>query len=287
MSDERPNRPLSDSSIERVVVAVDGSPHSLEALRMAAHLAARLEASLLVLYVEDAVLAESAALPGTVEIRSLAVSAGTFTAVHVRRQFRLQSRRVRQAAWAAADEAGVEVEVRVLQGRVADAILEGASGAGLLALGQAGSPRSSRRRLGQTTRAVLEAACCPVLILRRQHHAEGPVLAVYDRSEQGRRALHYAIILARRLDASLTVFLLATSDEEADLLRHEVLEHYGARVRHLDTQAVPSLAAPLLSDALRREQAALVVVPAEAPHVQRAHLARLLHAANVPLLLFR
>ncbi|NIV32483.1 MAG: universal stress protein, partial [Anaerolineae bacterium] len=122
-------------TIRRILVALDASPHSLAALEAAVDLAARFEAELAGLFVEDENLLRLADLPFVSEI-------GVFTATRRRvdggemeRQIRVQGRRVREIFTVRTRRAQVTWSFRVVRGTVLSEVLSAASEADVLVLG--------------------------------------------------------------------------------------------------------------------------------------------------------
>ena len=78
----------STSSIKQILVAVDGSPSSLSALENSVELAARLNAELVGLFVEDINLLRATQLPFTREISFFSSGLRRLEAAELERQLR-------------------------------------------------------------------------------------------------------------------------------------------------------------------------------------------------------
>ena len=139
-----------------IVVGIDGSPPSRDALAWAVHLARQLDAG----------------------VRALQVSDDVFTAQRkgycTREQAEEWSATARREGIAAMrqmvedlgeEAAGIEVELDVLPGQPADVLVEASRDAQLLVVGPRGMGRL-RLLLGSVSLACLQQAHCPVVVVR-------------------------------------------------------------------------------------------------------------------------
>lgn len=189
MTDERA------TTFRRIVVGVDASAASLDAVAAAADLARRVGAELAGLFVEDEDLLRLAALPFARVVR---VPSGAREAIDreaAERELRAVAARAREAIERAASGRRVSASFRVRRGRVVAEVLAAAGEEDLLVLGTAGYRRSREAALGQTARAAAARAASSVLLLRRGGTVAGRVVAVDDASARAARA----ILLARAL----------------------------------------------------------------------------------------
>jgi nucleotide-binding universal stress UspA family protein len=147
-------------AVRRVVVAMDGSEHSLAAVRSVAAL--RLEPSMTVvlLGVVEPVRVPASA-PAIVQGRLLAAAAQL---EHERKQ---ELEQVLAGAAADLRGTGAAVETRTPIASPSEAILEAASSADLVVVGSRGLGGVKRLLLGSVSESVLREATCPVLIVKR------------------------------------------------------------------------------------------------------------------------
>ncbi|WP_106959894.1 universal stress protein [Streptomyces purpureus] len=142
--------------MESVVVAVDGSEHSLRALQWAARAAGLLSASLLVAHV----LPEDLQV-GLARIRSLGQDPQIADPV------------LETVKGSLAPRAGqLSVRYVSLEGSVAEALTQAARGAGMLVVGSRGRGGFASLLLGSTSRALAATAPCPVVVV--PHEARTP-----------------------------------------------------------------------------------------------------------------
>ena len=137
---------------ETIVVATDGSTHAERALTYARDLAVRDDAVVVVVHAFEAV-------PGYLgePMKS------DFTALHVHR-----GREIAQRAATMVEDAGVDVEVEVLQGPPAEAILNVAKAyeADLIVMGSRGQGEFTSLLLGSVSHRVLAHSTVPVLVVK-------------------------------------------------------------------------------------------------------------------------
>jgi nucleotide-binding universal stress UspA family protein len=144
--------------IERVLLAVDDTPGSLAATRVAVAIARELHARLRAVHVSTDHLFESA----------LAAATGS-PQVRTGRDIAAAALLDRVAALAAV--AGVDVETDLLAGNVAPAVLDAARtwAADLVVVGKSARTISGEPYVGAQTRQILEFAEQPVLVVPPAH----------------------------------------------------------------------------------------------------------------------
>lgn len=276
--------PSSPRAFRRILVALDGSPHSRAALRLAVALAADLEAELDGLFVKDENLLRAAQLPFTTEVRTHSVPPKTLSDRRVERQLRRQAERAEASLEDVAGSSGVTYNFRVVEGQVESELLRAAGEADLLAMGKT-STESSRRRLGSTSRTLLTESSTPVLVLRRTDYRRPPLFTYYDGSETARTALRVSARLAH--GASLTVFVPADDEADTEQLRDEVHEAVGGRTSQVQVRPLSAVEVDRLAPLARRAGPGLFVMPEGCAPLTRASLQRFLYELDGPLLVVR
>ena len=271
----------------RILVATNDSPHSRAALRMAAQLAAGLEAKLDSLFVKNQTLLRAAQIPFAKEVRTHSVAPQRLDTRRAQRQLHAQAERAEATVRTIAERADVDYAFRVVEGRVTHELIRAADEADLVALGKT-STQSSRRRLGTTTRAVLAEAPTPVLVLRQALRGRRPLFTYYDGSDAAQTALTVAAELAGRGDGHrLTVCLPPTDDATAQQLQAAVTTHCRGRVYAFQTHRLTNAEHQRLATFARRKGHGLVVLPESAAPLSRPRLQRFLYALDRPFLLVR
>ena len=180
----------------RILVGIDASAASLDALAAAASLAVRLGSELSGLFVEDEDILRLAALPFGDIVRSPGGDRERLDRASAEAGLRAVASRAREALERAASQRRVSFSFRVTRGRVIREVLAAAEGADLVVLGMAGHGRPARGALGATARAAAARAPSSVLLLARGARVDDGVVAVDDGTPAGSRALDAARRLA-------------------------------------------------------------------------------------------
>ncbi len=220
-------------SARRVLVGIDASAASLDALAAAASIAARLGSELAGLFVEDEDLLRLAAFPFGDLVRAPGGARERLDRASAESALRAVASHVREVLERTASLHQVAWSFRVTRGRVVSEFLAAAEDADLIVLGAGGHGRSARGAIGETARAAAQRARAPVLLLARGSRLGGGLVAVDDGMPAGTRA----IMAARRLaPEGQTPSIVCASD----------------------------VGSPALIDAVARFHPALVVLPATA-----------------------
>ena len=270
------------STRRRVLVALDASRGSLDALSAAAALAARLGAELHGLFVEDVNLLRAAGLPFASQLSSLSAAPRPLE----RRGLERELRALAAAARASVAEEARRVEVgwsfRVARGQVSVEILAAAGDADVLVLGRTGRRVGSRP--GETARAAAARAPTSVLLVGRGADIGRPVVAAYDDSPEADRVLE----VAARLDAGagkITLLVTAPAPGQADALADRA-RHRLAREGRAEARCVVIARRQDLVRAAR-SSGAILVLGAASPALGDDGLDALLEEIESPLLVVR
>jgi nucleotide-binding universal stress UspA family protein len=183
MPEERP------FAARRILVGIDASRASLDALQAAASLAARLGSVLSGFFVEDEDLLRLAALPFGGIVRVPGGQRERLDPASAETALRAMGSRAREALERAASRHRISCSFEVRRGRVVAEVLAAAEGADLVVLGAAGHGRPARGAVGETARAAAARARASVLLLARGARLAGGVVAVDDGTPAGGRSI--------------------------------------------------------------------------------------------------
>jgi nucleotide-binding universal stress UspA family protein len=280
---------MKTPKIQRILVAVDASPHSLAALEAAGELAARFDAELLGLFVEDLNLLRLAGLPFTEE---LGLFSGRRRRLHtgdVKRQLRIQARRAQETFSIVVKRTRVSAEFHVVQGSVSQEILEASADADIVLLGKRGLAQPQKERLGSTAQRLLTEAPGMMMILQDGAKVGAPVVLVYDGSPLAKRALYAALALLSEEDRgqALTVLTTGTGTETCQGLRAEVEAKLAAETLDVRYRMLSAASAEKVAYRIKMEERGTVVLPAKQELVENKVLKNLLAEIDVPVLLVR
>ncbi|MCI0396514.1 MAG: universal stress protein [Chloroflexi bacterium] len=271
--------------VQRILVALDASTHSLAALEAAAELAARRQAELIGLFVEDVNLVRLAGLPFAREVGGASATARPMSSDSVEQAMRLQAAQARRALAAAAERVHVSWSFRTVRGQVTASVLSAALEADLLAMGRVGWPLSRRTRLGSTARAAM-AAAGSVLLLQQGRNLSQPVLVTYDGSPAGKQALLVAAQLAQVSEDDLNVLLLADSSS-VELLKEEATTLLAEQEVTADFHWLPQMTVQKLIEMVRAREDCVLVLGGEGELLAAEAIQELLDGTDCPVMLVR
>ena len=209
-------------SIRRILVALDASPHSMAALNAVVDLAAKLDAELQGLFVEDTELLRLTELPCAREVLYFSSEQAPLNRARMESGLRSRSEQARRALEAAARREQVSWSFRTTRGEVASEVMAAAAQVDLLAIGKGGWSLGRRLRAGSTALEIA-ASSLPVLLLPERGVPENAHLLVYyDGSPAAQRGLLAAAALARAGMDGMTVLTESGSEVDAMQLEKEV-----------------------------------------------------------------
>jgi nucleotide-binding universal stress UspA family protein len=272
--------------IERILVALDASPHSVAALEAATGLAVMQRADLIGLFVEDIDLLRLAGLPFAREMIYPAMLGRQIEVPLMEDRLKELAETARQELSQAAVQAGVHWHFRVRRGGVLGELLKETAEADLLVAGKASHVEKRRHvRLGTTAAHLLARSPRPVLALQHGEVCRGPALLVCDGSPESLAGLPGAVTFARMLDGTPVILLLARDREEAIAIKEKIEDDLGLkevrfrRCKPTETGGLVRLA--------HEEEAGLVVLVGIPFGVPPEDLPQLLHKLDCPILAYR
>lgn len=271
---------------QRILVALDASPHSQAALDTAVRLASEFEAKVEGLFIEDEILLRAAQLPFAKEVRSYTAPPKALDEERMQRQLRYQAEFAEHSLQRMAEPSEVSYEFRTVQGVVSRELIRAAEEVDLLVLGKT-STASSRRRLGTTSKKVLSEAPTRVLVLKEGLPSREPILTYYDGSDAADEAVRLAVNLSMRAEASpLDVVLPSPEVADPDHLREKLQSKYGERDVAIYLHVLTTAEVHRLS-AFARQQGGLVILPRGCPALANVPLRQFLYEIDRPVLVVR
>ena len=223
----------------RILVALDTGTLCLASLETAVELAARLDADLDGLFVEDLNLLRSAALPVVRQVSLLTACSESFDPAETERELRAMAARAEGHLAAHATRREVRWTFRIVRARVAEAVIAAAEASDLLVVQGTTWPLSRRVHMDASARTAVTSVRKSLVILPPGGRlGRGGAIVLYDDPAEGERLLDTAARLCPDDAAPLDVILLGAEARETvgleghvDRWRRE--RDCVVRVRHL------------------------------------------------------
>jgi nucleotide-binding universal stress UspA family protein len=276
-----------EPAIQRILVALDASTHSLAALDAAAALAASLQAELIGLFVEDENLLHLAGLPFAHEVRASSATPRRMSSDEMERVMRLQASQAKRALEAAARNVNAHWSFRVVRGQVTSSILTAALEADLLALGRVSRPLSRHTRLGSTARAATGDTGPSILLLKHGKDIHYPVLVTYDGSPLAQQALEAAAQMAHASGDDLNVLLLADTLDASRQLKQEAGQFLKKHYLSAEYHWLPQVTVNNVVRMVRAAENCVLVLGGVNPLLDAEAIQEILDRTDCPLLLVR
>ncbi len=270
------------TTIRRILLALDTATYGLAAFETATALAARLDAELHALFVEDINLLRLAALPFARETCLTSATTRRLQNPDMEHTLRAEATRAQAALAAVATRLNVRWSFHVTRGQMAAQVRAVALETDLVALAFAGGAPARLTQVAATMEMVMHGAPCPLLMLPPGATIRPPFLVIYDGSPASVRALRLAGQLAEAEGRGVTVLLVATEPPVARRLRTEsdsvlaeanVIPHY---------PALPRADAADIARAVHAASAGTLVMAAESPIFDGEMRRRLLESWRSP-----
>ena len=198
------NGPAVAPPIERIVVPLDATSESHAAIDTAARLAARANAPLHGVFIEDEDLLHVAGLPFTRQT-TLGAGAEALTREHVELHLRAAAERARRDLLAAAKRHGVRASFEIVRGASGSALSLASEHDFIVAGGQT-RPIGQHFRLECRWISSIDVTPGPFLLVRQAGNQAGSVVMLLrNRSAASARLLEAAARVAEATDRDLTV----------------------------------------------------------------------------------
>ncbi|MEQ8652076.1 MAG: hypothetical protein RIC87_06395 [Kiloniellales bacterium] len=284
MSD-RNRVPLSNASVRRILIALDSSRVSEDALSLAADIAAATASELAGVFVEDQDLLHLAELPFSREVQRAGAASRNLQRDRLLQDLRAQAALAKAALVRQADLRRITWSFHIAQGRSEEAILTAAGGGDIIAMTRQFGPLGQAAKVSPQIRRIVARAPAPLLVFSRTVPIRpGPTLLPFDASEAAERMLPLAAELTRLGGGSLEVLLLNAAAASSS-------QHHARLAELVGTQAAKGMRVWSPRDratALRRlceADRGLLLLPADSPSLTAAHIEQILESAQAPILL--
>lgn len=275
---------MSNSTIKRILVALDASEANRSALLAAVSLANQLKAELQALFVEDINLLRLAALPFAREITAGAHFKRQLDVSAMEKQLHAQVERLRRFVETTAQQQQLKVEFKVLRGEIASAIQTAAQEMDLLVIGKNAQLLRQSLRIGKVAQGILSAMNCNVMLLQYGSMLVRPVAVFYDGSAAAERALQLAMQLAQDDHKQLTVVYPTGTQARLQPQVETLITPPGFAAEHIE---LASNTPQAIQHTLTRSKSRIFVMVATQATIKPDELLSLLQETATPVLLVR
>jgi nucleotide-binding universal stress UspA family protein len=272
--------------IHRILLALDATCGDADCLLIAVELAARLEAELVGLFVEDENLIRLAGLPFVRSVSPLTATPTSLTLDITERELKSFASRAERHLAGAAEQRRVKWTFRVVRGQVAREIAAASEDHDLVAVAETAPRALTHSSVGRTIRHAVSGAGRPLLLLRPGVKTEGPIVVIYDGTQAAAEALDIALQLLVGIDAALEVFLAGETVERARDLTQALRERSAGRTT-IRIHRFPTVDFALLRRALNGMNAGLLLLAAESPVLAGRSVDEVMRSVPCPVMLLR
>lgn len=270
--------------LNRIIVALDASPASMAALEFAADLAARNNAELIGVFVEDINLIRVGQLLVSKEIGRFSANSRSLESGDIERELRLHARIVEIAMASVAEKANLRWSFRNPRGVIHNELLSASQDSDLIIFGKTGY--SGRRKAGSTARHLITHSDIHSLILRHRLHPNSSVLLIYDGSEASERGLLTTRLISTP-ETQIRILLIAPEKTQYIEFQNHIRSLHDEVLSAAAFQHVQSLDQVDLIQIARIQRCGVIVIPAETGSMTSSNLVELIDNADCAVLLIR
>ena len=274
-------------TVQRILVPLDASEHSLSALKMAVELAASLNAELEGLFVEDINLLQLSEFPFAREISFFSPMSRQLERGSMERQLRIQAQRLKQTLAGMADRFNVAWTFRIARGGVPAQVLAATEKADLTILGKAGWSIPGRTQGGSTVRTIVSQGRCMTLIIQHGVRFNPPVQMVFTGTPLSEKALEISTAMSEVWKMPLLVLISGESPEDRQVVEQKaahILDELGSRASF---QALPRLSCDQIVRVIESSGTGPLFLPCERPNLAGGDLQALIDKVRNPVFLVR
>jgi len=272
--------------VERILVSLDNSRHSLAALQAAVELAQHYKAELKAVFVEDITLLRLAEMPFCYEVGEYTATVRKISTDDLSRGISVQSQWVTQSFRKTVNKTDLNAEILIRRGNINEMIDQESLKSDLIIIGKTGTNPSGRRRLGSTAKALLKNHLIPLLLVEEDSRLGTPLMVYYDHFPLAKTCLETARTL---LDSEETLVILLEEDNpEDDIKAREYLRQWS--VEHdvkISIQAIKIRTIRRFFRIIEGLKTGLLILPHDENSVNDELTLLFLERISLPVLLIR
>jgi len=212
-----------------ILVPIDGSEPSFEALRNAVELARMAKAEVRGLFVEDEAIFTPPvwAAPSPDGLPDLTPSVLIFSQ-DVVKEWERTEKQIQEVFAEQCRAQDVKGALSILRGMATDVMVEQAKRCGLVVMGRRGTLGAGQGKVpGSHTEALLLKTTRPVMVVPRGGNRTARILIAYDGSPAAQRALEYGALFTMLQPSRVDVLTVGQPSEEAQTVQEEARQFLG------------------------------------------------------------
>ncbi len=277
------NQPIR---VERILVSLDNSRHSLAALQAAVELAQHYGAELKAVFVEDTTLLRLAEMPFCQEVGEYTAIVREISSDGLSQGMVVQSRWVLRSFRNIINQTDLRAEMTVLRGAINDTIAAESQSCDLIIIGKTGTNPLGKPRLGSTAQAMVKHHSKPLLLVEENNRLGYPMIVYYENSHLGNICLETARALHHPEE---TIIVLLSEDEpEAFSANSSYLNHWAEENEvSITIQAIKPHATTRFLHIIKGLKTGLLILPHDLETPNLAPLLGRLEQVSLPVLLIR
>jgi len=259
----------NELSLHRILVAFDAATLSCGVFDAVAVLAARLQAELHGLFVEDVDLLRSAALPFVRQFSLTSASGDEFSTASIESELKMMAAQARRALEDAAQRTKIRCSFDVVRGQLAAEVGAASEADDLVVLLSSCRPVTRYMRMNAPGRAAALELGRSVLLLEAGSTLPRDLVVLFDGSPASMRALRMAAHIATVIGGKMRVLELVDQGASPAELEARARSAFDPGDLSVHFQAMTSDNARAVEAKLRQREPLLLVLNADSPLLER------------------
>lgn len=277
------NQPIR---VDRILVSLDNSRHSLAALKAAVELAQHYGAELKAVFVEDTTLLRLAEMPFCQEVGEYTAIVRELSSNGLSQGMVVQSRWVLRSFRNVINQTDLRAEMAILRGNINESIDTESQTCDLIIIGKTGTNPLGRPRLGSTAKALVKNHTKPLLLVEENNRLGHPMIVFYENSPLGKICLETARDLLNPEES--LIILLSEDEPEVYTANNAFLDKWAAEYQvNLSIQSVKTHTITRFINIIKGLKTGLLILPHDLKPQSMALLLTRLEQISLPILLIR
>ncbi len=273
-------------NIKRILVAIDASSYSLNALETAVNLAEKLQVDLHGIYIEDSNLLRLAQLPFAREYRFSREKSQKLDTSQMSEQLRLQATLARRHFNESVTKKNINHSFQTLQGTISGELEKAAQDTDILVMGRISRSLMQTSQLGSTAKTAVSDTHASLLLTHATFDPTKPILLIHDGSNSADNALILAITWGGE-NGRYNILINSPIDDQAQQIKNKIdaifqnkqIKGSFRRLHHINLEEIQY--------ALHITQSGMLIVNHNNKQLTKSAINDLLERVECPLLILK